>query len=320
VPPTINGNWFSFYGRIKISNVNLSLEQLEAFYWIAQIGSFQGAADKLHVTQPTISLRIRSLERALGKKLFERGGREVRVSVSGAALIAHAEQMLSLARRIAGGEDPVEAFSMRLRLGAPDSFAMICLPALLRILERQQPALKVDVTVENSAVLDRQLHKRALDVAFLADPTPGSRVRTEFLGHQDLGWVASARLALPRRRLKPADLAHYHVFTNPEPSKLITLVRSWFSRAGIEPSRISTCNSLSVVARLTSSGSGISLLPLCVVAAELRAGTLRRLSTRPEIEPQTIYAAYQADVASPVLAAILANAREVVGQSEFIRR
>jgi len=300
--------------------MNLSLEQLEAFYWIAQIGSFQGAADKLHVTQPTVSLRIRSLERALGRKLFERSGRAVRVSVSGAALFAQAEQMLSLARRIADGEDPVETFSMRLRLGAPDSFAMVCLPALLRKLERQQPALKVDVTVENSAVLDRQLHKRALDLAFLADPTPGSRVRTEFLGHQDLGWVASARLALPRRRLKPADLAPFHVFTNPEPSKLITLVRSWFSRAGIEPARISTCNSLSVVARLTSSGSGISLLPLSVVGAELRAGTLRRLSTRPEIEPQTIYAAYQADVASPALAAILATAREVVAQSDFIRR
>lgn len=297
----------------------MSLEQLEAFYWIAQIGSFQGAAAKLHITQPTVSLRIRSLERALGRKLFERNGHAVRVSVAGAPLVQQAEQMLALAQRITGRSDADEPISLRLRLGAPDSFAMICLPALLRRLERQHPALKVDVTVENSIVLDRQLHKRMLDLAFLADPTPGARVRTEFLGHQDLAWVASPRLALPRRRLQPADLAPFQVFTNPEPSKLISLVRNWFSRAGVEPSRISTCNSLSIVARLTSSGSGISLLPLSVVGAELRAGTLRRLATRPEIEPQTIYAAYQADAEGPALAAILAMAREVVAQGHFIR-
>ena len=49
-----------------------TLAQIEAFYWIARLGGFRAAAARFNLTQPTISLRIRGLEQALGLKLFER--------------------------------------------------------------------------------------------------------------------------------------------------------------------------------------------------------------------------------------------------------
>lgn len=298
----------------------LTLAQLEAFHWIAQLGSFRAAAERLHLSQPTISLRVRALERAVGAKLFSRQGRNLRPSAAGAELALHAERMLALAREVGGDALARDPLRLRLRLGAPDSFAIVCLPSLLERLGRQNPELKVELMVENSALLDRCLHARKLDLAFLSGPTPGANLRTELLGEQDVAWVASPRLRLPRRVLEPGDLARHQVFTNPEPSKLIVLVREWFSRGAIHAPRISTCNSLSVVAQLTGTGAGVSLLPTGVIRAELRSGALRRLSTRPAVEPQRIFAAYHGDAAGPAIDAILALARKIVARTRFIRR
>src|SRR5262245_25039138 len=142
-----------------------TLAQIEAFYWIARLGSFQAAAAHLHLGQPTISVRIANLERTIGVKLFERQGRRLRVTAVGAGLAVKSERMLSLAAEIAGPVfDPLQS---GLRLGAPDAFAMVCLPRLLQALEQKYPALEVALTVENSAVLNQRINDRELDVAFL---------------------------------------------------------------------------------------------------------------------------------------------------------
>lgn len=297
-----------------------TLAQLEALHWIVQLGSFRAAAERLHLTQPTVSLRMRALERALDCKLFSREGRRLRPSAGATELALHAESMLALARRIAGAELARDPMRLRLRLGAPDSFAAVCLPKLLQRLGRRNPQLKVELMVENSSLLERQLHARKLDFAFISGLGPAPNVRSELLGRQELAWVASPRLGVPRRTLEPDDLARHQVFTNPEPSRLIVLVRDWFSRGGVHAPRISTCNSLSVVARLTSAGAGVSLLPTAVIRSELRSGALRRLATRPAIEPQRLYAAYHADAAGSTIDSLLAMAREVTGRTRFVQR
>ena len=101
--------------------MKLTLAQLEAFHWTLRLGSAHAAAERLHLSQPTISVRLRGLERGLERRLFERRGRRLEATTAGAALAVQAEQMLELATQIElGGADPLRT---RLRLGAPDSFA-----------------------------------------------------------------------------------------------------------------------------------------------------------------------------------------------------
>src|SRR5262245_51916471 len=113
-----------------------TLAQLEAFHWIVQLGSVAAAAEKLHLSPPTISVRVRALERGLHRKLFERRGRHLAVTAEGATLAIEAEQMVALAERILGGAGPRR---IRLRLGAFDSFALVCLPELLQAVEGAYP-------------------------------------------------------------------------------------------------------------------------------------------------------------------------------------
>ncbi|MGP1615138.1 MAG: LysR family transcriptional regulator, partial [Pollutimonas bauzanensis] len=70
-----------------------SLAQVEALLAISRLGTFQAAARHINVTQPTISLRIKELEEALGSKFFEREGRKAKLSGDGVIAAQYAEQI-----------------------------------------------------------------------------------------------------------------------------------------------------------------------------------------------------------------------------------
>ena len=72
----------------------MNLRFLEAFYWIAKLGSFSAAAARLHATPAAISERIRTLEEDLGVRVFERDSRKVSLTPQGQRLLPYAEQML----------------------------------------------------------------------------------------------------------------------------------------------------------------------------------------------------------------------------------
>jgi DNA-binding transcriptional LysR family regulator len=292
-----------------------TLAQLEAFHWTAQLGSVLAAAERLHMSPPAISVRIRMLEEGLGRKLFERRGRRLAVTPAGAALLSDAEQIVGLAFRISEGGSRQH---IRLRLGAVDSFAMVCLPKLLQFLERDYPELKVDISVDNSLVLNRRLDERELDLAFLSVPEVGGHLQSRLLGRQQPVWVASPRLGLGRRPVRPRDLAGLQVFTNPQPSALDDLVRDWFGNAGLDPTRLSTCNSLKVIQQLTVSGAGVSLLPMPIMRSDLRSGRLEALDARPAVPPQRMLAAYRADIWGLDVTRFIAIARSVMSRTRFL--
>jgi DNA-binding transcriptional LysR family regulator len=295
-----------------------TLNQLEAFYWIARLGGFHAAATRLNLTQPTVSLRIRGLEEALGVRLFERAGRQAGLTTEGRHLLPQAERMIGLAEELQMKTALSDPLRGRLRLGAPDSFGLTCMPSLLASLRKQFPELSVALTIDNSSVLSQRLNDRELDIAILADPEVKAHVGQEPLGTIECAWVASARLRLPDRPVRPSDLLRHEIFTNPEPSNLMTLLRDWFSTAGLEVARLSTCNSLSVILRLTMAGAGVSLLPTAILPRRRSAGGLRILRAQPQLGRPRLFGAYQLDRAGRTVDAVLETARQVISRSSWI--
>ena len=294
-----------------------TLNQIESFYWIARLGSFHAAAGHLNISQPTISLRIRELERALAVTLFVRSARKVQVSPQGAELLPQAERMILLAEEIGTKRVLADPLRGRLRLGAPDTFALTCMSDLLAMLKVRYPELNVALTIDNSTVLSGMLNDRELDVAVLVDPVVGAHVRSEPIGAMKLVWVGSRQLQLPRRIVRPEDLVGHEIFTNPEPSHLMMLVRNWFASSGLRPPRLSTCNNLSVILKLTIAGAGVSLLPRAILPADIDADVLSVLRPIPAPAEAQLCAAYQIDKAGASVKAILDSVREVVAHSRL---
>jgi DNA-binding transcriptional LysR family regulator len=295
-----------------------TLNQIEAFYWIARLQSFRAAAVQLNLTQPTISLRIRGLEDALGCQVFQRAGRGVRITDAGTGFLPFARRMMDVAEQISAEHVRLDPLRGRLRLGAPASVALSCMADLLGALKRPYPELTVALTIDNSSVLRQMLNRRELDMAFVVEPEVEPYVRVELLGSMRHAWIGSTRLGMSKRRLEPKHLMQFQVFTHPEPSSLMMLVLNWFGSAGLEPQHLSTCNDLSVIIRLSAAGEGISLLPPAILTTELRLGSLQILKTKSEIVRPRLYAAYQVEKAGRRVGAVLETARNVIARSGLI--
>ena len=74
----------------------MTLKQLEAFYWATKLGTFAIAAQRLHVTQSSLSKRIAELESDLGEALFDRSSKRAALTAAGENLLPHAQQMLEI--------------------------------------------------------------------------------------------------------------------------------------------------------------------------------------------------------------------------------
>jgi DNA-binding transcriptional LysR family regulator len=299
-----------------------TLGQVEAFYWIARLGSFQAAAAKLNLTQPSVSLRIRNLEDAVGLSLFVRSGRRMRLSNAGSALLPDVRRMIELAERLPAKRMSQDPLRGRLRLGAPESVALSCITDLLGALKQHNSELTVALTIDKTEILRQKLASREVDMAFvvesIVDPIVEPYVRIAPLGIVTHSWVAGPQLGLARRWIEPKHLMQYQIFTQPEPSVLMTSVMNWFGSAGLEPERVSTCNSLSVILRLTAAGAGVSLLPPAILTTELGAGTVQLLKTRRKLVRPRLFVGYQADMVGPTMLAVLDIAHQVVSRSRLL--
>lgn len=291
--------------------MRVRLGQLEALVWIARLGSFRAAARRLNLSQPAISGRIRALEEQLQIEVLDRSQPRLRVTRQGTEVVRFAEQMLELSENFVDRMRAGDALVGTLRMGAPDSFALTHLSALLAFIALKHPAAHVELDVDYSANLDRKLRAGELDIAFLNSPTPHPSISIVPLLDNELAWFASPSMKLPAT-LTPSDLVQVPILSNPRPSHTFNTISEWFGSAGLAPQRVNTCTSLSIMIKLTVDGFGVAVLPAALVTSELRNGSLCRLQAVPDLRPHHLVVAYRNDSGIGAIAGLVDLVREVV--------
>ena len=297
-----------------------NLQRLEAYYWAARLGGFGAAAGHLGLTQPSISVRIRELEREVGTPLFDRTSRNVKLTAPGAAMFDYVERVLTLLNDLEGHIGRGGRLSGLVRFGVPDSFALLCLAKFLKQLDRDHPELNVAVTVDNSRALGQKLEEGTLDVAILGSPPPSKLFRVEPLGPQPVSWVAGSNFRAPKRPLKPEDLVRRQIVTNPSPSPSFSLVMDWFSDGGFVPTRLSTCSSVSVIIGLVSAGAAISVLPTRIVQDQVRDGQIRILDIEPALPTVNMFAAFPKRTISRAAQEVVSLSKSIILNTSFVER
>lgn len=296
-----------------------SLAQMEAFVAICRLGTYRAAAELLHVTQPTISLRIAELEDALGVKLFEKSGRGVAPTGQGLTVRRYLEQSIGLLDQMDGMIQAEQPFHGLLRLGAIDALAMTCLPEVVAMLESSYPDLRVDLTIANSSALEAMLHDRELDIAFLGEPARSDTCWFELVGLFETAWLGPAGVLAPGRTLDPDTLYRSRVLTLRSPSRLHQIIRDWFHAEKAPLPTLSLCNDISVIARFVAQGQGMSVLPTCILQREIADGTVARYPTQYPLADLPLYIAGQPIPRTVRVGEVMRRMSETVVRSDYFR-
>jgi len=298
--------------------MRFTLAQLEAFYWIARLGRFQDAARQLNLAQPTISLRIRDLEQTLGVSLFERAGRDVRLTNDGEVLLELSSTILTESRKIHERLGTAGAVQGVFRLGLPENFAIGCLPELMRVLGRDYSRLRVELAIGTSASLCGLLEEHRIDAAIVSNPQTLPGLQYAPLGEHKMSWAAGQGFEL-KQPVAPGDLRGLPIISNPSPEPQYQMIAEWFRSTGAAPVSISICTSVVVIAELVAAGVGVSLLPVSLIRGHVTAGRIRMLRSRPPVPPVRMFFSYHASDSGPNITAVLRTVRDVTGRVPFFQ-
>jgi DNA-binding transcriptional LysR family regulator len=147
----------------------MDTRQLAAFCAVVERKSFSQAAERLGVTQPAVSLQIRSLEQRLGKQLLDRSGRRVEPTEAGRRLYASAQRLLAaeeqLLEELAGDEEGTVTGT--LELGASTGPGGTVVPLLLCEFQERHPDVRVRLTVSDTQSVVDQVAERLLELGIV---------------------------------------------------------------------------------------------------------------------------------------------------------
>lgn len=287
------------------------LRNLETFVWIAHLGGFRAAADKLNATQPAVSQRIAQLELELGVRLFDREPRGVSLTAKGRELLPYAERMLQLRADMLDVAREKESMRGVVRLGVAETIVHTWLAALIERMHSVYPALTLEIEVDTTPQLRDRLMAHQLDVAFLLGPVSEPRMKNVPLSSYPMAWIADPRLDLGPEPVPLATLARWPIITYPRNTRPHMLVREMMARLGLPNLRMYGNASLSTIVRMTLDRIGVSAMPPVVIERELAENLLRRVRAEEELPDLDFNATYPAKPDSYMAEKVVEIAREL---------
>jgi DNA-binding transcriptional LysR family regulator len=261
------------------SQVKLKLAQLEAFVWVADLGSFRKAAERLSTTQPNISTRILALEQTLDVTLMERDAGSVRLTSKGHELLDHARQVLRSSEQFLEAAGTAALYEGVLKLGVTEMIVHTWLREFLKTLKDKFPNVLVELTVDLSANLKKELFSRSIDLALQSGPFERQTSGWEDLGTYHWVWVASSELALPSQMpINAKDLLQHPILTHARDTRPYEEVASHFRGLQQLPARLVPSSNLAACLHMTVDSMGIAALPAAMVRDYLASAQLQLIN------------------------------------------
>lgn len=288
----------------------MTFKQLEAIYWIAQLGGFSQAAHKLHTTQSAVSKRVQELESMFDTALFDRSQRSARLTEKG-------EEMLVLAKRLLEQRDlAIEQFSRpdvierRVRIGVTELTAMTWLPRLVDRIQRHYPKVVIEPEVNMTVGLREKLLADEVDLIIVPDAFQDSRFSSKVLGKVENVWMCKPGLTDASRTMRLHELVTHRLLMQSDNSGTGLLYARWLRSLGIQPTNSISSSNLIALIGLTVSGLGISYLPKRCLSPLLAADMLEVIDTTPAL-PDVVYVAmFRGEQRSSLVSSIVLLAQE----------
>lgn len=267
----------------------MDISKLRIFATVARVGNFTHAAERLYLTQPTVSQQLATLEAQIGAPLIERLPRRLRLTPAGAALLPYAEQILALATEATEAARAAAGLADRtLRLGAGHALATYLLPELLGGYRALYPQRLVRISVGNTAELLEQVASGAVELALVGSPAAHPQLDVTPFRHDQLVVIVAPDDEWAARDGIPADELPGRVFFTREPgSALHASVERILGVAAMESDNVILLGETEAIKRSVEAGLGVALVQGIAVEREVAQSDLRALPLRGADDSRT---------------------------------
>jgi DNA-binding transcriptional LysR family regulator len=257
----------------------MDTRQLAAFCAVVERKSFSQAAERLGVTQPAVSLQVRSLEKRLGRKLLDRSGRRVELTEAGLALYRGAQRMLALEGQLIEELDAGEEGELggTLEVGASTGPGSTVVPVLLCEFQRENPGVAVSLSISDTQSVVDRVAERELELGVVGAARRHRSVVFEPFFRDEVVLACPPGHRFAGRSVSLEELREEPLIVMQEGAGVRQVIEDELRRAGTRLRDLEPRLELGLqesVKSAVAAGHGVTFISRTAIEADLAAGTL----------------------------------------------
>lgn len=282
----------------------MEFTQLRSFLAVAELLHFSKAAERVHLSQPALSLQIRSLEEELGVKLFERSRQRTSLTAAGLVYCEEVRKVLSqMELAVARVRQAAQGKLGRLRIGFISTAAANIVPQLIAEFRKTHPDVELELLHALTADQIAMLKRGVIDIGFFRVPTSEDNDIKTIIIHQEpfkLFLPISHPLAGKRElSLKDLDNEDFLVYARKNAPGFHDFLLQLLKDAGATPTMINEATDMYTLVSLVSAGVGLAVAPASVAHYGMPNVVARDLDGLPSSK---IALAFRANLSHPAAA------------------
>ena len=302
----------------------LNLHRLSIFMTVVETGGFSAAAQKLYMSQPSVSNHVRNLEQSLQTTLIDRSGPRIRPTAEGEVLVEYARRVFLLAEEAVSAIREVSGVQTgRLEVGGTTTVGTYLLPRLLARFRDRHQGIECDIVVGNNGQIIKRLLDGELGLAIVAGQPGAPQLKTETVLDERLLLVCAPGHRLATRSaagdgaaegdpgpVTPADLAKERFLLREPGSQTRDLQEAALIGWDLDDIAKADMWGPETIKQSVAAGLGISLISEHAIDAEVREGRLAVVPVDPPLRSRPVVVAYRRDrLLSPAERAFLGLVR-----------
>jgi DNA-binding transcriptional LysR family regulator len=260
----------------------VTLRQLRTFKTVADASSFSAAAQRLKLSQPSVSYQVKELEETLGLPLLDRLGKRAQLTEAGALVYGYARRILDVLDEATVAVEELRGIKRgTLRVGASTTVGIYILPAALGAFKKLHPGLVISLEIGNRARVQEMVLDNELDLAVVGPAAKDPNLAIVPFLEDELVVVAPAAHPLAgRKRLSLKDLTAEPFVMREAASGSRSSLEKEARRAGARLKVAMELGSNGAIKHAVESGLGLAVLSRHACALELAGGRLIELDVR----------------------------------------
>jgi DNA-binding transcriptional LysR family regulator len=258
------------------------LVSLELLRSVAELGSIRRAAEAHRVSQPAASMRLRSLERAVGLPLIDRSGGTARLTPEGRAVVEWSEPVIEGMEALMAGTSAMRTREdSQLRLAASMTVAEYLLPSWLNQMHKAHPEVRVSLAMGNSERVLELVSSRGVDLGFVEGRSVPSGVRTRAVVVDELVAVVAKHHPWARRHrpVNPGELARTPLIVREVGSGTREVLESALHDVGLAVTATAELASTTAIKAAVQAGAAPAVLGKLAIHQDVEEGRLAVVAT-----------------------------------------
>ncbi len=270
----------------------MSIRHLKIFIMVATLKNMSAAAQKLNISQPSVSQAIREIEEHYGVLMFERLSKKLHLTKSGEALLRYATHIVQ-------SFDEMETTmknqsnSLKLRIGASITVGSRMLNQILNRLETKDESISTQVAIRNTRELEQMLLASELDVAIVEGLISSKDLVVKSIGKDHLVLVVGENHKFYNREaISISELQNEAIISREEGSGSKSIFDNILKNYDVKVDVIWSSTDTGAIKDAVLEGRGLAVLSSLMVEKELKKGTLHQVSLQEVSMFRDIFVVY----------------------------